>query len=119
MLTRPCLPQSTRSPAYDMMQSLMSDYKIPLSKTLLFMQIVDSAVLVIRCCILVTLFFTQIVTTAPAIQALPLTVMWVLLPSFWLVGSAIAVKKWPKTVYTFTDTALQVQSKGLLGNTSE
>lgn len=27
--------------------------------------------------------------------------------------------KWPKTVYTLTDTALQVQSKGLLGKTSE
>jgi hypothetical protein len=31
--------------------------------------------------------------------------------SFWLMSSAIAAKKWPKSTYTLTDTALQEQRK--------
>lgn len=97
----------------------MSDYRLPLSKTPIRIQIVVAGILVLVACIFATTFFNRVVTLAPHLQGIFLTALWIVLPVLWFVGSVVILKKWPKTTYLLTPSALQISKKGWFGAYSE
>ncbi len=97
----------------------MSNYTIPLSKTLHKLQIVASGVLILAACVLLTVFFRRAISSPPVLQALILILLWVGMPILWAIGSLLLIKKVDKVTYTLTNDSLRIQKKELFGTTSE
>lgn len=97
----------------------MTTTQLPLSKRPLQQQVMLSGLTILLACTIVTYFFERIVTVAPTLQVMLLTILWVTLVGLWLIGSVAALKTWPKTTYILAEDALKIRKKGWFGNGSE
>lgn len=74
-----------------------------------------SAVIAVAVCGFVTLFFLRYGHFAPRLAATFVALTWVVVGLGWVIGSALASKKWNKTSYVLGDDYLTVNKVDLFG----
>lgn len=97
----------------------MNDYVIPLNPIILRRQLIVSGVLALLACLITTFFFQYAVSTAPGLQRLLMMILWIGMPTVWIVGALVLKMSYHKTNYILTNEALVIRKAGLFGKGSE
>lgn len=83
----------------------MQEQQIQFSESALRQRVFWSAVLVALLCVFVTLFFIY-APFPPALRRILLIIVWIALPSLWLISALLDDMRQNKTTYRLTENAL-------------
>lgn len=97
----------------------MNDYVIPLSTAPLRRQLIVSGIFAGAALLITTFFFQYAVTGAPGLQRMMMTILWIGMPTVWIVGALAMRINYLKTSYILTKGALVIRKAGWFGSGTE